>query len=97
MNNGTIVNVGHDPNAFVQAGGNDLFTGTNGIYFTDWLQSQGVVTIDTSSIAEFAGNAWFDGIFSADGTGNSINLGGGSMAANPAGLIVNIATVEGPP
>ncbi len=46
MNNGTIVNVG-TINAFVQAAGNDLFTGTNGIYFTDYLQSLGIVTIDT--------------------------------------------------
>jgi len=92
MNNGTIVNAG-TINAFVQAAGNDFFTGTHGIYFTNLLQSQGDVTVDTSSIAEYdaPNKTLFDGIFQAEGTGNSINLGG-----TLGGLSVQIDTIKGP-
>jgi hypothetical protein len=92
MNNGTIVNPG-TLNAFVQATGTDLLTGTNGLYITNWLQSlSGDVTVDTASIAELSGNTLFDGIFEAQGNNASINLGGPRQH-----LVVNIATVEGPP
>ena len=92
MNNGTIVNPG-TINAFIQAQGTDLLTGTNGIYVTNWLQSlSGNVTVDTASIAEMTGNTLFDGIFEVQGTNALINLGGPLEH-----LIVNIATVEGPP
>jgi hypothetical protein len=88
---GTIVNAG-TVNAFVLGEGNVTFTGTNGIYFTNWLQSQGTVTVDTTSIAELSGTVLFDGIFEAKGPATTINLGGAGE-----GLIVNIATIEGPP
>ncbi|MBS0639877.1 MAG: hypothetical protein U1E70_19975 [Acetobacteraceae bacterium] len=92
MINGTIVNPG-TVNAFVQGIGNVLITGTNGIYFTNWLQSlSGVVTVDTKSIAELNGNTLFDGIFEAQGAGAVVNLGGPRQ-----NLIVNIQTIEGPP
>lgn len=90
--NGTIVNPG-TINAFIQAEGNVLLTGTNGVYVTNWLQSLGgIVTVDTKSIAEMTGNTLFDGIFEAKGDGAIVNLGGPLQ-----NLIVNIATVEGPP
>ncbi|HQT76295.1 MAG TPA: hypothetical protein PLD10_04515 [Rhodopila sp.] len=92
MNNGTILNPG-TINAFVQGTGNVLLTGTNGLYITNWLQAAGgVVTIDTKSIAEMTGNTLFDGIFEAQGLGGVVNLGGPRQ-----NLIVNIATIEGPP
>ncbi|WP_428486799.1 beta strand repeat-containing protein [Rhodopila sp.] len=91
MNNGTIVNPG-TVDAFIQAEGNDLITGTNGLYVTDWLQALGTVTVDTKSIAEMSGTLLFDGIFEAKGPGATINLGGTLQ-----NLIVNIATMEGPP
>jgi hypothetical protein len=92
MINGTIVNPG-TINGFVQGEGNVLLTGTNGLYITNWLQSlAGIVTIDTKSIAEITGNTLFDGIFEAQGPGAIVNLGGPRQ-----NLIVNIATVEGPP
>lgn len=92
MNNGTILNPG-TINAFLQAQGTVLLTGTNGIYITNELQAQGgVVTIDTSSIAELSGNTLFDGIFQANGLGGVVNLGGPREHG-----IVNIATVVGPP
>jgi hypothetical protein len=85
LNGGTL-------NAFIQSSGNLLLTGTNGIYITNAVQALGgTVTIDTSSIAEMTGNTLFDGIFWAKGPGAVINLGG-----TLEGLIVNIATVEGP-
>jgi len=92
MSNGTIVNAG-TINAFVQAGGSSLFTGANAIYFTNWLQSQGVTTIDTASIGEYsaATKTLFDGIFEAQGTGNVINFGGSTGK-----LVVDITTVNGP-
>ena len=83
---GTIVNAG-TINAFVQTSGISTFTGTNGIYITNWLQSHGVVTID-QSIAEYtatgvtnAGGTFgpstlFDGIFEAQGDGSVVNMGG---------------------
>jgi hypothetical protein len=88
---GTIVNAG-TVNAFVLGEGNVTFSGTNGIYFTNWLQSQGNVTIDTKSIAELSGTVLFDGIFEAKGPTATVNLGGAGE-----GLIVNIVTIEGPP
>ena len=92
MNGGTMINPG-TIDAFVQAEGNVLLTGTNGLYITNWLQSQGgVVTIDTKSIAEMTGNTLFDGIFEAKGAGGVVNLGGPRQ-----NLIVNIQTIEGPP
>ncbi len=91
MNGGTIVNPG-TLNAFIQGEGNDLFTGTNGFYITNWLQSQGNVTVDTASISEITGNTLFDGIFQVQGANALINLGGPLEH-----LIVNIATIEGPP
>jgi len=92
MNNGVMINPG-TINGFIQAQGNVLFTGTNGFYVTNWLQALGsTVTVDTKSIAETTGNILFDGIFEAKGPSASVNLGGPRQ-----GLIVNIATVEGPP
>ena len=92
MINGTIINPG-TLNGFIQGEGNVLLTGTNGFYITNWLQSlAGVVTVDTKSIAEITGNTLFDGIFEAKGPGAIINLGGPRQ-----NLIVNIATIEGPP
>ncbi|HYZ24912.1 MAG TPA: hypothetical protein VE690_22440 [Rhodopila sp.] len=92
MNNGTILNPG-TIDAFVQGQGNVLLTGTNGLYITNWLQAlSGVTTVDTKSIAEMTGNTLFDGIFEAKGTGGVVNLGGPRQ-----NMIVNIATVEGPP
>lgn len=92
MSNGTIVNPG-TLNAFIQAEGTDLFTGTNGFYITNWLQSlSGNVTIDTASIAEMTGNTLFDGIFEVKGVNALINFGGPLQH-----LVVNIGTIEGPP
>ena len=92
MNGGTIDNPG-TLDGFIQALGNVLLTGVNGIYITNWLQSlAGAVTIDTKSIAEMSGNTLFDGIFEAKGPGAVINLGGPRQ-----NLIVNIQTIEGPP
>ena len=92
MINGTMINPG-TVDAFIQAKGNVLFTGTNGFYVTNWLQSVGgTVTVDTKSIAEMTGNTLFDGIFEAQGDGAIINLGGPRQD-----LIVNIQTIEGPP
>nr|WP_294528259.1 hypothetical protein [uncultured Rhodopila sp.] len=92
MNGGTIVNPG-TLNGFIQARGNVLMTGTNGFYITNWLQSLGgIVTVDVSSIAEMTGNTLFDGIFEAQGNGAIINFGGPRE-----NMIVNIATIEGPP
>jgi hypothetical protein len=88
---GTIVNAG-TVDAFIQAEGNALFTGTNGFYVENWLQAQGTVTVDTRSIAEINGNTLFDGIFQAQGSGAAVNLGGPLED-----LVVNIATIEGPP
>jgi hypothetical protein len=52
MDGGTIVNAG-TVNAFVQTSGNVLFTGTNGIYFTNEMQALGgTITIDTTAINE---------------------------------------------
>jgi hypothetical protein len=93
-NNAALVNVG-SINAFIQVSGNLLMTGTNGVYITNELQALGGnVTIDTSSIAELdaPNNTLFDGIFDSKGPNAIINLGGAA-----GGLIVNIATVEGPP
>src|SRR6185312_7726314 len=90
MNNGTIVNAG-TVNAFIQGVGNDLFTGTNGIYVTNWLQALGTVTIDTKTIAEMTGTTLFDGIFEAKGPGATINLGGTLQ-----GLAVDITAMQGP-
>ncbi|MDR3532495.1 MAG: hypothetical protein P4L90_18320 [Rhodopila sp.] len=92
VNGGTIENAG-TINAFVQATGVSTFTGTNGIYFTNWLQSLGDVTVDTKSIGEFdaAQNTLVDGIFEAKGSGSVINLGGSG-----GGLTVTIDTVQGP-
>ncbi|MEA2736984.1 MAG: hypothetical protein QOH05_291, partial [Acetobacteraceae bacterium] len=92
MNSGTIVN-GGTLNAFIQALGNVLLTGTNGLYITNDLQALGgTVTVDTTSIAEMTGTTLFDGIFEAKGAGATVNLGGPLEH-----LIVNIATIEGPP
>lgn len=92
MNNGTIVNPG-TLNGFIQAQGTVLLTGTNGLYITNWLQSlSGDVTVDTASIAEMSGTTLFDGIFEAQGANAVINLGGPREH-----LVVNIATIEGPP
>jgi hypothetical protein len=91
MSSGTIVNAG-TVNAFVQAVGNSVFTGTNGIYFTNWLQALGTVTVDMKSIAELSGTTLFDGIFEAKGPTAVVNLGGSG-----GGLAVNIVKIEGPP
>ncbi len=92
MQSGTIVNAG-TVDAFIQGRGNVLFTGTNGLYVTNWLQAlNGTVTVDTSSIAELTGPLLFDGIFEAQGPNAAVDLGGPLEH-----LIVNIATVEGPP
>jgi len=86
VNGGTI-------NGFIQVEGNLLLTGTNGIYITNDLQAlAGTVTVDTKSIAEITGSTEFDGIFEAKGPGAVVDLGGAG-----GGLIVNIATIEGPP
>jgi len=91
MNTGTLVNAG-TVNAFIQALGIDLITGTNGFYITNWLQSLGTVTVDTRSIAELTGNTLFDGVFEAQGAASFINFGGKLQ-----NLVVNIGTIEGPP
>ncbi|HBK05356.1 MAG TPA: hypothetical protein DDZ81_05770 [Acetobacteraceae bacterium] len=92
LNGGNIYNPG-TLDGFLQAEGNVLLTGVNGLYVTNWLQSlAGVVTIDTKSIAEMTGNTLFDGIFEAKGPGAVINFGGPRQ-----NLIVNIQTIEGPP
>jgi hypothetical protein len=92
MSNGTIVNPG-TLNAFIQTEGSVLLTGTNGLYITSMLQAVGgVTTVDTKSIAELTGNTLFDGIFEAQAAGGVVNLGGPRQ-----NLIVNIATIEGPP
>lgn len=70
-----------------------MLTGTNGFYVTNWLQTLGgTITVDTKSIAEMSGTTLFDGIYEAQGPGAVINLGGALQH-----LIVNIATIEGPP
>jgi hypothetical protein len=90
--NAEIIN-GGTLNGFIQVEGNLLLTGTNGVYITNDMQAlSGTITIDTKSIAEITGNTEFDGIFEAKGPGSVINLGGAGE-----GLIVNIATIEGPP
>ncbi len=92
MTNGTMINPG-TIDGFIQAEGNVLLTGTNGFYVTNWLQSLGAITtIDVKSITEMTGNTLFDGIYEAKGEGAIINLGGPRQ-----NLIVNIATIEGPP
>jgi hypothetical protein len=92
VDNGHIINAG-TVNAFVLGEGSVTFTGTNGIYFTNWLESVGTVTVDTSSIAEYTPGTrtLFDGIWEARGTGDIINLGGAG-----GGLVVNVATLQGP-
>jgi plastocyanin len=90
--NAEIIN-GGTLNGFIQVEGNLLLTGTNGIYITNALQATGgTVTVDTKSIAELTGNTLFDGIYQATGTSAVVNLGGALQ-----GLIVNVATLEGPP
>ena len=92
VSNGTIVNAG-TINAFVQATGVSTFSGNNGIYFTNWLQSLGTVFVDTASIAEFNAitNTLTDGIFEAKGSTNAVDLGG-----SLGHLVVNIGTIQGP-
>jgi len=92
MTSGRIVNAG-TVDAFVQTGGNVVFTGTNPIYFTNALQSQGVTTIDTSRIGEYdpLNKALFDGIFEAQGLGTSLNFGGSG-----GGLAPVISAIYGP-
>jgi hypothetical protein len=90
--NAEIIN-GGTLNGFIQVEGNLLLTGTNGIYITNAIQATGgTVTVDTKSIAELTGNTLFDGIYQAVGASAVINLGGALQ-----GLIVNVATLEGPP
>ncbi len=92
--NAEIVNAG-TVNGFLQVEGNLLLTGTNGVYITNAIQAlAGTATIDTKSIAELdvPNRTLFDGIFEAKGPGAVVNLGGALE-----GLIVNIATIEGPP
>jgi len=90
--NAAIVNAG-TIDAFVQVEGNLLITGTNGVYITNALQAlSGTATVDTKTIAEISGNTLFDGIFEAKGPNSVVNLGGALE-----GLIVNLATIEGPP
>ena len=93
--NSEIVNAG-TINGFIQAGGNLLITGTNGVYITNDLQALGgTAIIDTKSIAEMTGNTLFDGIFEAKTNTPSapalIELGGSLQ-----GDVVSIGTVEGP-
>ncbi|WP_428490228.1 beta strand repeat-containing protein [Rhodopila sp.] len=94
-NNAEIINAG-TLNGFIQASGNLLITGTNGVYITNDLQALGgTAVIDTKSIAEMTGNTLFDGIFEAKSDANSppalIELGGSLQ-----GDIVSIGTVQGP-
>lgn len=91
LTNGTIVNAG-TIDAFVQTSGISMFTGTNGIYFTNWLQSQGATVVDTASIAEYtaATKTLFDGIWQSDGDGTYIDLGG------VGGEDIDIVTLQGP-
>ncbi|MGE0224218.1 MAG: Hint domain-containing protein [Acetobacteraceae bacterium] len=91
MDNATIVNAGI-VNAFIQGSGDVRFTGTNAINFTNWVQSLGTVTIDTTQFAELDGNTLWDGIFEPQGDGAVFNFGGAG-----GGLIVNIETMTGPP
>jgi hypothetical protein len=92
MTSGRIVNAG-TVDAFVQTGGNVVFSGTNPIYFTNALQSQGVTTIDTSRIGEYdpLNKSLLDGIFEAQGPGTSVNFGGSG-----GGLAPVITTIYGP-
>lgn len=92
MTNGAMVNAG-TVDAFVQTAGMTTFTGTNAIYFTNWLQSLGITTIDTTSIGEYsaAAKTLTDGIFEAKGTGTAIYFGG-----KGGGLAVQMTTVQGP-
>ncbi|MGE4049158.1 MAG: hypothetical protein AB7F35_30240, partial [Acetobacteraceae bacterium] len=89
MDNATIVNAGI-VNAFIQGSGDVRFTGTNAINFTNWVQSLGTVTIDTTQFAELDGNTLWDGIFEPQGDGAVFNFGGAG-----GGLIVNIETMTG--
>jgi hypothetical protein len=101
-NGSTIVNAG-TIDAFVQTLGNgvELFTQDGsapdrGIYFTNWLQALGTVTV-AAKIAEYddtKGTLW-DGIFEAKGPTAVINLGGKDLAGTDH--IVTIGTMTGPP
>jgi hypothetical protein len=92
MQTGTIVNAG-TLDSFIQTSGVSKFIGANPIYFTSWLQSIGVTTIDTVSIGEYNAvtKSLFDGIFQAKGAGSVINFGG-PLNNN----IVNMTTIVGP-
>lgn len=95
--NASLINAG-TIDGFVQVEGNLLLTGTNGVYITNDLQALGgTATIDTSSIADYnpATHTLFDSIFEAKGEPGYvgvIDLGGSA-----GHLIVNIATIMGPP
>ena len=88
ISDGTLINAG-TVDAFIQAEGNVLITGTNGFYVTNWLQALGgTVTVDTP-IAELEGSTLIDGIFEAKGDGAAVRLGGTHAT-------VNITRIEGP-
>ncbi|HQT78973.1 MAG TPA: hypothetical protein PLD10_18115 [Rhodopila sp.] len=89
-NSGTFVNAGTVA-PFIQGSGNVLFTGTNGFYVENELQSIGTVVVDTSKIDTIISNTLTDGIYSANGPGTVIDLGG-----TLEGLTVSIQSMEGP-
>lgn len=92
MNSGHIVNAG-TVDGFFQAGGNSTFTGTNPIYFTGWLQSVGIVSVDTATIGEYNATTktLFDNIWQANGSGTVLNIGG-AASTQP----IDVVTLTGP-
>lgn len=89
-NGGTFINAGTVA-PFIQCSGEVLFTGTNGFYVENELQSIGTVVVDTKNINELIGNTLTDGIFSAVGSASVIDLGGALE-----GLKVDITKIQGP-
>lgn len=96
--NAELINVG-TINAYIQVVGTLTMTGTNGVYITNDLQALGgTVVVDTAAINEYNAttHALFDGIFDAEGIPGS-NFGLIGLGGSLEGLIVNIATIMGPP
>jgi hypothetical protein len=87
---GTFVNAGTVAPLFL-CDGDVLFTGTNGFYVENELQSLGTVIVDTKTIDEVIGNTLTDGIYSAVGDTSIIELGGSRQ-----GLSVSISKIQGP-
>ena len=83
LNAGTV-------NAFIQAQGNLLLSGTNSVTISNELEALGGTVTIAAPIGDLTGNTLDDGIFNATGSAATINLGSAS-----AGPIVSIATVAG--